>query len=112
MPGEDMDMQIDESPPIDRRWRPTRLCVLVVAIVILVVLLYWGLHNDSPIGISPSHVSVFLDNSGPYSLTVGSDMDVVQELDQGKTRVEISVRELLENKTKGPVRIVRSDGER
>ncbi|XP_054272740.1 lactosylceramide 4-alpha-galactosyltransferase-like [Macrosteles quadrilineatus] len=98
------------------RLKPTRVCVILVVVALtLVIILFHHFHHSSPIRRKPTrsggHVSILMDERSPYNVTITSDLDILQTIDSGGSRVEISVRELLENRSSGPVRITRSNGE-
>lgn len=113
--------EMEEPPPKTHppRFKPNRVCVILVVVSFtLMIIIFHHLHHSShAIRESLSHprmggqVSILMDERSPYNITITSDLDILQSFDSGGSKVEIFVRELLENRSSGPLRITRSNGD-
>lgn len=111
-------MEVEEPRQAgNRKFKFNRLCMLVCIVCAVVVLLVYiwlrkpesnkptRVQNmDEKIG----RVNILMPEKSPYNVTVTSDMDIIQTFGVADTKVEISVTDLLRNKTDNLVRISRS----
>lgn len=105
-----------------RKYKYNRLCVLAcIGGSVVVTIVYVCLHKSGNSNIKlrvHSHgddrtgrVNIWMGQKFPYNVTVTSDLDVIQSYGDGTsdgTKVEISVTDLMRNRTDRPVRMYRS----